>query len=139
LKRLFILVLIWAMVAFCLAPFVWQVITSFKTDQEIISVPAVYVPEKISFEHYRALFLRKPFARYLWNSFLISTVSTVICLAAASMAAYAFARLPFRGTKWLLGLLVLIALFPAIIFFFPLHEMVRAARLANHPAALIIP
>jgi multiple sugar transport system permease protein len=127
------------MVAFCLAPFLWQVITSLKSNVEIASVPTSYFPAAPTFEHYVALFQRKPFARYLWNSFFISSVSTLLCVGISAMAAYAISRLKVRGSQIVVGSLVAISLFPPIIFFFPLYEMVRASGTANHPIALIVP
>lgn len=131
--------LIWSGVAFCLAPFLWQIITSLKSDAAIVAVPVTYYPAEATGQHYAELFQRKPFARYLWNSFFISTVSTLLCVGFATLAAYAIARLHVRGAKIFLGLLVAVAFFPPVIFFYPLYEMVRATGTANHPLALIVP
>lgn len=145
-KALAIRILIWLAVGWCLAPFVWQIITSLKTDAEIVAVPVSYLPglgaesdRGPTTGHYTALFQRKPFARYLWNSFFISAVSTAICVFTAAMAAYSVSRLKTKGSKVFLGILVAISFFPPIIFFFPLYEMVRATGMANHPVALIVP
>lgn len=138
--------LIWLAVAFCLAPFLWQIVTSLKTDAEIVAVPTAYLPglgaeadAGPTLKHYTSLFDRKPFARYLWNSFFISSVSTALCILAAAMAAYSIARLRVRGSRLFLALLVAISFFPPIIFFFPLYEIVRATGTANSPIALIVP
>ena len=58
--------------------------------------------------------------------------------AVSALAAYSFARLRVRGVGWMRLALVAISLFPPIIFFFPLYEMVRATHTANHPIALIV-
>lgn len=131
--------LVWLVVLWCLAPFLWQIVTSLKTKAEITSVPATLIPAHPHLGHYRALFERKPFARYLWNSFFISITSTALCLLISSMAAYSFSRLKVRGARWMSLLLVIISLFPPIIFFFPLYEMVRVTGTANNPVALIVP
>ncbi|HYR57323.1 MAG TPA: carbohydrate ABC transporter permease [Chthoniobacteraceae bacterium] len=131
--------LIWLVVLWCLAPFVWQIVTSLKTEAEIAHIPTVYLPGEPTLHHYAVLFERKPFARYLWNSFVISSAATLVCLAVSALAAYSFARLRVRGAKWIRLVLVAIAFFPPIIFFFPLYEMVRATHTANTPLALIIP
>lgn len=132
-------ILVWVVVGWCLAPFLWQIVTSLKTDAEITAIPVTYVPDKPTGKHYEALFTRKPFALYLWNSFFISSTSTAICLAVSAMAAYAIARLNVSGAKLMLGALVAISLFPPIIFFFPLYEMVRFTGAANSPISLIVP
>jgi multiple sugar transport system permease protein len=69
----------------------------------------------------------------------VSTASTALCVGISAFAAYSFSRLRLRGGRLMLSGLVVISLFPAIIFFFPLYEMVRAAGLTNNPLALIIP
>lgn len=138
-RKVLLPVLVWLAVLWCVAPFVWQIITSLKTDAEIAHVPTVYVPGEVHLEHYRTLFDRKPFGRYLWNSFLVASVSTVICVLVSAMAAYGFARLKVRGAAGLQVLLISISFFPAIVFFFPLYELVRLTGAANHPVALIVP
>lgn len=131
--------LLWLAVVWCLAPFLWQIITSVKTNAEIAALPVSYVPHHPGLQHYEALFVRKPFARYLLNSFIVSSSSTILCVGISALAAYSFARLKMRGARWMLGMLLVISLFPPIIFFFPLYEMVRAAGLTNNPVALIVP
>ena len=71
-KRIAFHILLWLFVAWCLAPFAWQVITSLKTNAEIGAIPNVYVPDKLGLHHYADLFQRKPFARYLLNSFIVA-------------------------------------------------------------------
>ena len=97
-KRIAFHILLWLFVAWCLAPFAWQVITSLKTNAEIGAIPNVYVPDKLGLHHYADLFQRKPFARYLLNSVIVSLGTTVGVLALCSLAGYGFARLefPFR-------------------------------------------
>ncbi|MFL6537635.1 MAG: carbohydrate ABC transporter permease [Chthoniobacterales bacterium] len=138
-KRAAYYVLIWLVVLWCLAPFLWQIITSLKSNVEIAALPVTYIPHQITTDHYEALFVRKPFARYLLNSFIISAASTILCVGLSALAAYAVSRLRMRGSRLMLGALVVISLFPPIIFFFPLYEMMRAAGLLNNPLALIIP
>jgi multiple sugar transport system permease protein len=138
-KRAVLHILVWLFVAWCLAPFIWQILTSLKSDAEIVSVPNVYIPSRIDGEHYASLFSRKPFGRYLLNSFIVSGASTLLCLLVSALAAYAVARLHVRGGKLLLLGLVIIALFPPIIFFFPLYELVRLTHTANNPISLILP
>src|SRR5687767_7769247 len=96
-KRIAFHILLWLFVAWCLAPFAWQVITSLKTNTEIGTIPNVYLPQHLGLHHYVELFGRKPFARYLLNSFIVSGSSTALCLLVSALAAYAVARLRVRG------------------------------------------
>jgi multiple sugar transport system permease protein len=138
-KRAAFHVLVWLVVLWCLAPFLWQIITSLKSNAEISTLPVSYIPRQAGWQQYHALFVRKPFALYLLNSFVISSTSTILCVGFSALAAYAVARLRMPGSRVMLAALIVISLFPPIIFFFPLYEMMRATGLLNNPLALIIP
>lgn len=138
-KRITLYVMVWLVVLWCLSPFLWQIITSLKSNAEIATLPVSYIPHHAGLQHYDALFVRKPFARYLLNSFVISSASTILCVGLSALAAYAVSRFRMRGSSVVLATLVVISLFPPIIFFFPVYEMMRSAGLLNHPLALIIP
>ena len=138
-KRAAYYALIWLVVLWCVAPFLWQIVTSLKSNAEISTLPLTYLPHETTTQHYEALFVRRPFARYLLNSFVVSGTSTILCVTLSALAAYAVSRLRMRGSRFMLAALVAISLFPPIIFFFPVYEMMRAAGLLNHPLALIIP
>ncbi len=113
--------------------------TAVKPDAQITSVPAVWVPNPPTAEHVRALWERKPFARYLANSAGIALAATLLCLAAAAPAAAALCRMgPRVRNRWLLALL-LVSLFPPILLLFPLYEGVRLLGLVNSPLALVLP
>lgn len=128
-----------AIVIFCLAPILWQVLTSFKVDEDIIAIPNVYFPTRYTLEHYVDLFQRQPFWRYILNSAFVAITSTLVCLAIGAPAAYALARLNPRGSNWLMAGVVLITLFPSILLLQGLLEIVQAFQLGNNYLALIIP
>ena len=129
-----VLAAVWSLV-----PAAWQALTAVKPDAQITSVPAVWVPNPPTAEHVRALWERKPFARYLANSAGIALAATLLCLAAAAPAAAALCRMrPRARNRWLLGLL-LVSLFPPILLLFPLYEGVRILGLVNSPLALVLP
>ena len=124
---------------FCLAPVLWQVLTSFKVNEDIAAIPNIYIPTRLTLDHYIELFTRKPFLRYLLNSTFVSLVSTILCLAIGTPAAYAIARLrPLGGNLIQLGVL-LVTLFPSILLLQGLLEIVQFFQLGNNYLALIIP
>lgn len=128
-----------AIVLFCLAPILWQVLTSFKVNEDISAVPNVYFPTRLTFRHYAEIFTRRPFARYIGNSALVSIASTVACLAIGAPAAYALARLRPPGGRLIeIGILI-ITLFPGILLLQGLLELVQFTHLGNNYLALIIP
>ena len=128
-----------AIVLFCLAPILWQVLTSFKVNEDISAIPNVYFPTRLTLEHYVELFTRRPFMRYVFNSALVSIISTFVCLAIGSPAAYALARLRPLGGKIIRAGILLITLFPGILLLQGLLEIVQRFNLGNQYLALIIP
>lgn len=130
---------IFFLLIFCLAPILWQLLTSIKVSEDISAVPNIYFPSQYTFKHYIDLFVRRPFAQYIFNSTFVSVVSTVLCLAIGTPAAYALARLRLFGEKILLAGIVIITLFPFILFFLGLLEIIQVLKLGNNYLALIIP
>ncbi|MBK4732393.1 carbohydrate ABC transporter permease [Oxynema sp. CENA135] len=138
-RSLVIPIVVTAIVVFTLAPVLWQLLTSFKVNPEIETIPNVYIPSKITVQHYTELFVRRPFFAYILNSALVSIVSTVLCLAIGSPAAYALARLKIVGEKIILAGVLIVTLFPYILLFLGLLEVIKWVGLANNYLALIIP
>jgi multiple sugar transport system permease protein len=122
-----------------LAPILWQVLTSLKTDADIAAVPNVYFPSRLTLEHYVEIFQRRPFLSYMLNSAWVSIISTLLCLLMGTPAAYALARLRLPGEQIILAGVLIVTLFPYILLFLGLLELVRAFGLANHYLALIVP
>ena len=126
-------------VIFCLAPVLWQLLTSVKTNDAISAIPNVYfpAPNQLTFEHY--LSLGWVFIRYVFNSAFVSIVSTVLCLGVGAPAAYTLARLRIPGEKIILGCVLIVSLFPYVLLFLGLLEVVKALGIGNNYLALIIP
>ncbi len=124
---------------FSLAPILWQVLTSLKTNADIAAVPNVYFPRQLTLEHYIELFRRRPFLRYMLNSAFVASVSTLLCLLIGTPAAYALARLRLPGERFILAGVLIVTLFPYILLFLGLLELVRTFGLANTYLALIVP
>jgi multiple sugar transport system permease protein len=128
-----------ALCGFCLAPILWQLGTSFKTNADIAAQPTIYFPDRLTFSHYLELFSRRPFGRYLLNSAFVATLSTLGCLGLGTPAAYVLARLKLPAERWILGGILAVMLFPYILLFQGFLEVVRTLGWANHYIALIVP
>jgi len=126
---------------FCLAPALWQVLTSFKINEAIATVPNVYLPrlDQLTFDHYINLFSRRPFLLYIFNSLFVAATATLIALVTGAPAAYALARLRIPGEKVLVAIVLIVTLFPYVLLFLGLFEVVKALNLGNNYLALIIP
>jgi multiple sugar transport system permease protein len=137
--RIFFWIAVVAIALFCLAPIMWQVLTSFKVNEDISAVPNVYFPTRLTLNHYIEIFSRRPFWRYILNSFVVSFISTIACLVIGSPAAYALARLRPLGGKIIQAGILLITLFPGILLLQGLLEIIQVFHLGNNYLALIIP
>lgn len=137
-RTIFYLLLI-GLVIFTLAPFIWQLLTSLRPDNEIALRPTLYWPRALTAQHYQVLFVRKPFLSYLLNSFIVCAIATTGCLLIGSLAGYAFARMTVPAKRLLLWGILAISIFPPIIFLFPIYELMRAFKLTNSLIALAIP
>jgi len=124
-------------VALALIPVLWLVSLSFKTPAAVLD-PS-FIPKSWTWSNYTQILKTSQFIRPLINSIGIGLISTVIAVTLASMAAYAVARLRFPGKGILIGMSLLIAMFPAIALVTPLFSIERAIGLFNTWPGLIIP
>ena len=124
-------------IALALIPVLWLVSLSFKTPTAILD-PS-FIPAAWTWGNYDQILSTTQFIRPLINSIGIGVISTLIAVVLASMAAYAVARLRFPGKGILIGMALLIAMFPAISLVTPLFSIERAIGLFNTWPGLIIP
>jgi len=122
-----------------LFPFYWMLITSIKTNRELIDLSGlpfwVFEP---TLEHYRYLFAETGFLRWALNTVTISVVATAISLACSILAGYALARLRFRGAGAMAGAIFVTYLVPQTLLFVPLLEVVRQLGLSNTLWSMIL-
>ena len=122
-----------------LFPFYWMLITSIKTDRELIDLNGlpfwVFEP---TLEHYRVLFAETGVLRWALNTLTISVVATAISLLCSILAGYALARLRFRGAGAIAGAIFVTYLVPQTLLFVPLLEVVRQLGLSNTLWSMIL-
>jgi multiple sugar transport system permease protein len=123
----------------CLAPILWQCITSVKLNADIAALPNIYFPQRLTLTHYTELLMRRPFWSYLGNSAIVAVSSTLLSLGLGGPAAYALARLKLPGERLILSLILIVTLFPYILLFFGLLAIVQKLGWGNHYLALIVP
>ena len=120
-----------------LIPVVWIFSLSFK-DPSTITDPTFF-PRKWTWANYSGIFSSSDFTRPLLNSIGIGLIATFISVLLASLAAYAVARLTFPGKTALVGMSLMIAMFPLISLATPLFNIERALGLFNTWIGLIVP
>jgi multiple sugar transport system permease protein len=124
-------------IALALIPVLWMVSLSFKTPTAVLD-PS-FVPHNWTLGNYTSILKSSQFIRPLINSIGIGLIATFIAVVLASMAAYAVARLQFPGKSVLIGMALLIAMFPIISLVTPMFSIERALGLFNTWPGLIIP
>jgi multiple sugar transport system permease protein len=102
-----------------IGPFVWSILTSFKTLGEAIQVPPTIVPEQLRWENYAQVFTQLPFLAFYENTIIITAIKVVGVLITSSLAGYAFARIDFPGRKVLFALYLAVLMVPYQIFLLP--------------------
>lgn len=117
-------------VLYCVLPFVWQIVTSFKYDRDINVIPPL-IPEQLTLDHYRNVFGFNNFSAYVVNSLIVSSVTTVASLLSGSFCAYSLARLRFRGKGVIMGVTLAASMFPQIAIVSTLYIIFRSLTILN--------
>lgn len=132
--------LVTLLIAFiAMVPFVWMISTSLKTRGALMSIPIEWVPEHPTLDAYQTVFERFPFFQTILNSLFISVSYTVLTLLSASLAAYAFTKIRFRGSGLVLGLYLATMMIPPQVTMIPLFVVMNQLGLINHYASMILP
>ncbi len=124
-------------VLYALFPVLWILSLSLKPTSTVKD--GKLIPSEITFDNYKAIFAGNMFTSALVNSIGIGLITTVIAVAIGGMAAYAIARLDFPGKKVLVGVALLIAMFPQISLVTPIFNIERRLGLFDTWPGLIIP
>ena len=120
-------------------PFLWMILTSFKTVAESNAVPPVVFPGAFRWENFQEAAASLPFLKLYLNTGLMILFRVICAVAFSSMAGYAFAMLEFRGKKLLFGIVLVQMSLPSQIFIIPQYQMVAKMGLANTIFALVFP
>jgi raffinose/stachyose/melibiose transport system permease protein len=119
-----------------LVPFVWLVLASFKTSEELFSSP-FRLPLVWSFDNYRAVLTSHPIPLYFLNSLIVAVGSTLLGIAIATLAAYVF-KYPVKYKSWLLLLLTIGIFIPTNAFMVPYYYLVNWLGFYNTLAGIVL-
>jgi multiple sugar transport system permease protein len=133
-----VLIVVWS-----LTPVYWAVNTSLQTDVQVASKPAHYLPPTPTLRNYRAVVsgggdIPNAIRRSTVNIFIECGVATIITVALATLAAYAFARLRFRGSRILFFAVLATMAFPAYTTLIPLYKIMSTFGLVNTYTGIIL-
>jgi len=124
-------------IAWSLAPFLWQVVTSIKPDVDLTRLPPL-LPTDPTLGHYRAVFSGTPFLRIIANSAVVAAAATLLSLTLGSLAAFGLAKLRVRFKVPILLFVLSASMFPPIATVSPLYLIIRALGLRDTVWALIV-
>ena len=120
-------------------PLYWMIITAFKTQTAIFTYPIEWFPKEFTLQNFVDLFSRFPFGKVLRNSAIVSVSYSIISIITCSMAAFAFAKIPFRGSEALLKVYLATLMIPFQSTLIPLFMLFNSAGLSNTYGSVIIP
>lgn len=138
-SMLVLFVIMCVVALFMLVPFFWSFLTSLKTVGEVFAYPPKWIPQSIHWENYSQVWKVVPFGRYLINSTVVSGIVTILTLLTASLAAYAFARLEFRGRDFIFMLYLGTMMIPSQVTMIPNFIFIKLLGWTDTYTGLILP
>lgn len=124
--------------AITIFPLYWIIITSFKTQKDIFSLPIQYWPKEFTLDNYIQIFKISHFQTYIFNSFLVSIVASFIVLIISMLGGYVLARFKFKGKGQVMGGFLITQMVPIFIGMAPLYMMMSNMQLINHLFSLML-
>lgn len=122
-----------------LFPFYWMITTALKTNDAIFQVPPELVPGKITFDYFPRVFELMPMTKAYVNSAKITILVTAGTLLTSSVAAYAFAKIRFKGSGLLFGIFLATLMIPGQVTLIPLYILFSKFNWIDTHLPLIVP
>ncbi|KUO63434.1 sugar ABC transporter permease [bacterium BRH_c32] len=138
-KSVLIHILMYSLAILTIMPFIWMILTSVKDMSEIFVYPPQWLPNEIKFQNYIDAFNAAPFGTFYMNSLIVALSVTLGQLITCSMAAYAFARLEFKGRDIIFYIFLGTMMIPANVTMIPTYIVLSTFGLIDSLYSLIIP
>jgi multiple sugar transport system permease protein len=123
----------------CLVPFYWMLVTSLKVDEAVFKMPPDIIPNPVNTANYQKVFELAPMTLALFNSTKIAVISTVGTLFTCSLAAYAFAKIRFRGKAAFFATFMATLMIPGQVTLIPLFILFSRIGWTDTHLPLIVP
>lgn len=120
-------------------PFVWMILTSFKTTGEALRIPPTILPDQFVTAAYTTIIESLPFVQVYMNTILSTVIITVAQVAFCAMAAYAFARIEFPFKNIIFVIILSVLMVPGQIFLIPQYTIIQNMGLLDTLPALVLP
>ena len=126
--------------AFIIVPFLWMITASLRQPIRAFDWPPRLIPtDEVSLRSYQVVFEKVDFGMFIWNSIKVAVLTTAIYVISAGMAAYAFARLRFPGSRVLFMVFLSAMMIPGQVTSIPRFIMMSRLHLINSHVALYLP
>ena len=122
-----------------LLPFLWMVSTSLKLPREIFTFPPTWIPSEFAWSNYTKALTAMPFGRFYLNSLTVAIAVTLLTILTSALAAFAFARLRFRGRDTLFLIYLATLMIPFTVLLIPNFILIRQFNWYDSYQALILP
>ena len=120
-------------------PFYWMIITSLKSKGALMALPIQWIPHHPTLQSYRKVFSLFPFGKAILNSLFVSITFTVITVLSSSMAAFAIAKIRFKGAGVFFRMYLMSMMIPTQITLIPLFIIMSRLNLTNTYTSVISP
>lgn len=131
-------VLLIALAAITLLPFIWMLSASLKLDREVFRFPIEWIPSDPLWENYKTIWTKIPFLTFFGNSLKLTVIITFLQVATSSFAAYAFAKLDFKGKNFLFLAYLGSITIPWQVYMIPQFALMRQIDLVDNHLSLIL-
>ena len=139
-NHLIVHLILLAGVAVVVFPFLWMILTSFKTSGEAMKIPPTIFPEKFVTTAYHTIVSSAiPFGTVYMNTIISTVVTTIVQIAFCSMAGYAFGRIDFPFKNAIFVLILSVLMVPGQIFLIPQYQIIQKMGLLDTIPALFMP
>jgi ABC-type glycerol-3-phosphate transport system permease component len=122
-----------------LLPAIWMVSSSLKASTEVFAHPIVWIPESPQWKNYTRIFEILPFARFAWNTFVVTGLAVVGTIISSLMVGYSFARLNWPGKNIVFALMISTMFLPEIVTLIPRFMIFRELKWIDTYYPLIVP
>lgn len=137
-RKVVLSALMWLSVLALVFPFLWMLSTALKPVNETFQVPPTLIPAEPTTGAFKDIWVIRPFGRYVVNSFVVASATTLVCVVIASLAAYAYARFSFRGKQPTLMMLLATQMVPYVMVAIPLFVMFSRLGILNTHLGLVL-
>jgi multiple sugar transport system permease protein len=139
-RWIIISIVMWTVALLFLLPFVWMVVSSLKREIDVYRLPVQWIPDPLIWTNYEKVWTgRYPLTKYIGNSLIVATARVLGELFTASLAAYAFSRLKFRGRDIVFVLYISTLIIPYQMLLVPRFILYRELGIYDTLLALILP